>query len=88
MTRRLRCNRVPFMMKYSEKLLEYDAKRKAAGISNLDLAVRCGVSEVTMSRWRNNKQMPTAESWLRMVAALDEMIAERAEQLRKMARNK
>jgi transcriptional regulator with XRE-family HTH domain len=73
------------MSKYLTLLADYDARRKAAGISNMDLAVRCGVSEVTMSRWRNNKQMPTAEAWCKMVDTLEEMIAERAEKLARMA---
>lgn len=49
---------------------------KAKGVSQKDLAERCGVSAVTLSRIASGQQMPSVETLVKIAAALGVEVSE------------
>ena len=60
-----------------------DQQIKAAGFNWSDVCKRANVSTGTPSHWKNGTSSATQRTYDKLKAALDEMIAERCEDMKK-----
>jgi transcriptional regulator with XRE-family HTH domain len=72
------------MISFMDQFRAMDRRRKSARITSEELAEEAGVSAVTLSRWRNNKQRPGVDGWATVIAALERLIVRRAMELERL----
>lgn len=70
-------------MTIADELMKLDERRAGTRISVEDWAAKIGVASETLSRWRHGKQKPPENGVELAAEALDALIAEREEILRK-----
>lgn len=73
------------MKPFADQMVEFDERRKAARVTYRDLARIAGIQPATLSRYRNCVVEPGLSQWVRMNNALDAIIQERTEQLKRLA---
>jgi len=76
---------MPPMKAFAEQMTEFDARRKAARITDEELAEAAGTHASVISNYRKGRRQPLVDGWARLNSALDELIAQRTEDLRKLA---
>lgn len=64
-------------------LQDLDRRINAAGLKWTHVCQRAGVSTGTPTHWREGRTAPTQTTYDKLCKAIDEMIAERCEEMRK-----
>lgn len=76
---------MPAMKPFADQMVEFDARRMAARVTDEELAQRAGLQASAISHYRRGRRQPLVDGWARLNNALDGLIRERSEQLRRLA---
>jgi hypothetical protein len=72
------------MKRYQEQIAEWDARRKAAGVSDREVYEKTGIREASISKYRTGSLVPGMKQWERLSDGLEGIIAEKLENLRRL----
>lgn len=73
------------MKPFKDQMHDFDERRRAARVTDEELSKRAGVHVSAISHYRKNRRQPLVDGWARLNSALDELIEERAAELRRLA---
>lgn len=72
------------MKPFLDQMADFDARRKAAKVTDRELANASGVNVEMISKYRNGHRQPSMDSWVSLNNALDAVIRARHDELGKL----
>lgn len=72
------------MKPFSEQMSDFDARRRAARVTDKDLSIASGVDVFMISKYRNGHRKPSVDNWIALHNALEAVIRARAGELKEL----